>query len=45
VSNHFIPQTFIIDRRGRLIANKTGSHEWTDAGMEQLVRYMLTAAD
>jgi thiol-disulfide isomerase/thioredoxin len=43
VSNFYIPQTFIIDKRGRLIANKTGPHDWTDPGMQQLVRYMLAA--
>jgi len=45
VSNLFIPQTFIVDKRGRLIANKTGTHQWTDDGTRQLVRYMLDTAD
>ena len=45
VSNLFIPQTFILDKRGRLIANKTGAHEWTDGGTQQLVRYMLAISE
>jgi len=45
VSNFYIPQTFILDRRGRVIANKTGPQDWTDDAMQQLVRYMLAAAD
>jgi thiol-disulfide isomerase/thioredoxin len=45
VSNFYIPQTFILDRRGRVIANKTGPHDWTDGAMHQLVRYMLAIAD
>ena len=45
VSSLFIPQTFLVDKRGRLIANKTGAHEWTDGGMQHLVRHMLAAAD
>jgi thiol-disulfide isomerase/thioredoxin len=45
VSNFYIPQTFVIDKQGRLIANKTGPHDWTDGSMQQLVRYMLTTAD
>jgi thiol-disulfide isomerase/thioredoxin len=45
VSSMFVPQTFIIDKRGRLIANGTGDHDWSDNGMQQLVRYMLGTAD
>ncbi len=45
VSNMFIPQTFVLDKRGRLLANKTGEHDWTDNGMLRLVRYMLDTAD
>ena len=43
VSNLFIPQTFVIDRQRRLIANKTGEHEWTSRGVQELVRHMLDA--
>ena len=45
VSNLNIPQTFVIDKQGRLIANKTGDYEWTSHGVQQLVRYMLAIAD
>lgn len=41
VSNFYIPQTFVIDKHGRLIANETGAHERTDDGVQELVRYML----
>jgi len=33
------------DRHGRLIATKTGEHEWTGHGVQQLVRYMLADTD
>ena len=42
VSNFYIPQTFILDRRGRLIANKTGASDWTGEAVQQLVRHMLS---
>ena len=45
VSSLNIPQTFVIDKQGRLIANKTGDYEWTSYGVRQLVRYMLAIAD
>ena len=44
VSSLNIPQTFVIDKQGRLIANKTGDYEWTSHGVQQLVRYMLAIA-
>src|SRR5262245_19695193 len=45
VSNMFIPQTFIIDKCGRLVANGTGDRDWTDNSMQELVRYMLAMDD
>ena len=45
VSSLNIPQTFVIDKQGRLIANKTGDYAWTSHGVQQLVRYMLAIAD
>jgi len=45
VSNLFIPQTFVIDKQRRLIANKTGDHEWTSHGVRELIRHMLSATD
>jgi hypothetical protein len=45
VSSLYIPQTFILDKQGRLIANKTGAYEWTSHGVQQLVRYMLANTD
>jgi len=42
VSNFHIPQTFVLDRRGRLIANKTGAYDWSGEAVQQLVRHMLS---
>lgn len=40
-SSFYIPQTFLIDRGGRLIANKQGAWEWRDAGFKALVERLL----
>jgi thiol-disulfide isomerase/thioredoxin len=36
-----IPQTFLIDRSGRLIANKPGAWEWTNPTMKTLIVRLL----
>jgi hypothetical protein len=36
-----IPQTFLIDRSGRLIANKPGASEWTNPTMKALIVRLL----
>ena len=36
-----LPQTFLIDSRGRLIANKSGDWDWTSTGVQVLIRRLI----
>ncbi len=41
-----VPQTFLIDRRGRLIANKAGAADWADTSIRVIVEALLdTSSD
>ena len=36
-----LPQTFLIDSPGRLIANKSGDWDWTSIGVKVLIRRLI----
>jgi thiol-disulfide isomerase/thioredoxin len=42
-SRYSIPQTFLIDRRGRLLANRSGELDWTSAPIKALIGRLLDA--
>jgi thiol-disulfide isomerase/thioredoxin len=42
-SRYSVPQTFLIDRRGRLLANKSGPPDWTSAPVKALIARLLDA--
>jgi thiol-disulfide isomerase/thioredoxin len=40
-SRYSIPQTFLIDRQGRLLANRSGELDWTSAPVKALIGRLL----
>jgi peroxiredoxin len=36
-----VPQTFLIDRSGRLLANKPGEWDWTSASVKAIIGRLL----
>jgi thiol-disulfide isomerase/thioredoxin len=44
MSQRRVPQTFLIDRDGRLIATRAGEFAWADESVKDLVRYMVEDA-